>query len=166
MFLSRPAPTWHVSRWFNTRPLTLPDLHGRIVVAHAFQMLCPGCATRALPQMQQVHDAFPADKLVVVGLHTVFEHHAEQNPQALQAFLYEYRYTFPVGVDTPSEDYPLPQTMRAYQMEGTPTLLLIDAMGNLREQHFGNVGDLALGAAIGRLLAEAERDADDSATAT
>jgi hypothetical protein len=42
-------------------------------------------------------------------------------------------------------------------MQGTPTLLLIDARGRLREQHFGGVEDLALGAALGGLLAEADR---------
>lgn len=153
------APAWQVSRWFNSVPLTLADLRGRVVVAHAFQMLCPGCAAQALPQMQRVQRMFPAEHLAVIGLHTVFEHHAEQGPSALEAFLHEYRYTFPVGVDVHVEGDPLPQTMRAYAMQGTPTLLLIDAQGRLREQHFGSVDDLALGAALGGLLAEAEHAA-------
>ncbi len=155
----RPAPPWHVSRWFNSPPLTLDDLRGRVVVAHAFQMLCPGCAALALPQMQRVHKAFPAERLAVIGLHTVFEHHAVQGPLALEAFLHEYRYTFPVGVDACTDGDPLPQTMRAYAMQGTPTLLLIDAQGRLREQHFGAVDDLALGAALGGLLAEMDHAA-------
>lgn len=151
----QPAPAWRISRWFNSSPLTLDDLVGRVVVAHAFQMLCPGCAMQALPQMQRVQQAFPARRVAVIGLHTVFEHHAAQGPEALEVFLNEYRYTFPVGVDAYSDDDPLPQTMRAYAMRGTPTLILIDAQGRLREQHFGGIGDLALGAALGGLLAEA-----------
>ncbi|HEY9513192.1 MAG TPA: TlpA disulfide reductase family protein [Rhodanobacter sp.] len=153
----RPAPPWQVSRWFNSQPLTLDALRGRVVVVHAFQMLCPGCAAQALPQMQRVRRTFPAERLAVIGLHTVFEHHAAQGPLALQAFLHEYRYTFPVGVDAYTDGDSLPQTMRAYAMQGTPTLLLIDARGRLREQHFGGVEDLALGAALGGLLAEADR---------
>ncbi len=149
------APPWQVSRWFNSAPLALADLRGRVVVAHAFQMLCPGCAMQALPQMQRVQRMFPADRLVVVGLHTVFEHHEAQGPLALEAFLHEYRYTFPVGVDEHADGDPLPLTMRAYAMQGTPTLILIDAHGRLREQHFGVLDDLALGTALGRLLAEA-----------
>lgn len=155
MSLEHPAPPWHVSRWFNTAPLTLADLRGRVVVAHAFQMLCPGCAMQALPQMQRVQQMFPADRLTVIGLHTVFEHHEAQGPLALEAFLHEYRYTFPVGVDEHVEGEPLPLTMRTYAMQGTPTLLLIDAQGRLREQHFGVLDDLSLGVALGRLLAEA-----------
>lgn len=157
MGTSLPAPEWQISQWFNSTPLTLADLRGHVVVAHAFQMLCPGCAAQALPQMQRLRRVFPDEQLAVIGLHTVFEHHAEQGPPALEAFLHEYRYTFPVGVDAYAEGDPLPQTMRAYAMQGTPTLLLIDAQGRLREQHFGNVDDLALGIAVGRLLAEAGR---------
>lgn len=150
------APAWHTSRWFNGSALTLADLRGRVVVAHAFQMLCPSCAVHALPQMQRLQQAFPDETVAVIGLHTVFEHHAEQGPQALEAFLHEYRYTFPVGVDACTDGDPLPQTMRAYAMQGTPTLLLIDAQGYLREQHFGVVDDLVLGVALGELLAEAK----------
>ena len=151
-----PAPPWQVAHWFNSSPLTLADLRGRVVLVHAFQMLCPGCALQALPQMQRVQQAFPADGLALIGLHTMFEHHAVQGPAALEAFLHEYRYTFPVGVDmaSASADDPLPRTMRAYAMRGTPTLLLIDAQGRLRQQHFGSIDDLALGAALGALLGE------------
>jgi len=149
------APPWRVSRWFNSTPLTLADLRGRVVVAHAFQMLCPGCAMQALPQMKRVQQMFPPERLAVIGLHTVFEHHEAQGPLALEAFLHEYRYSFPVGVDEYAEGDPLPLTMRAYAMQGTPTLILIDAQGRLREQHFGVLDDLALGAALGGLLAAA-----------
>jgi hypothetical protein len=94
-----------------------------LVEVHAHQMMCPGCAAQALPQMQRVRQTFPAERLAVIGLHTVFEHHAAQGPLALQAFLHEYRYTFPVGVDAYTDGDSLPQTMRAYAMQGTPTLL-------------------------------------------
>ncbi len=47
----------------------------------------------------------------------------------------------------------IPQTMRAYGMQGTPTTVLIDADGGLRQQWFGVVDELTLGIEIGRLLA-------------
>jgi peroxiredoxin len=150
------APPWQVSRWFNSAPLSLADLRGRVVVVHAFQMLCPGCAMQALPQMQRVRQTFPADRVAVIGLHTVFEHHEAQGPLALEAFLHEYRYAFPVGVDAYANGDPLPLTMRTYAMQGTPTLMLIDAQGRLREQHFGVLDDLVLGVAVGRLLGEVD----------
>ena len=38
-----------VVQWFNTaQPIALSQLRGRIVVLHAFQMLCPGCVQSSL----------------------------------------------------------------------------------------------------------------------
>ncbi|WP_414901776.1 peroxiredoxin family protein [Sphingomonas flavalba] len=156
----RPAPELDVTEWLNTpEPLSLSALRGRVVVAEAFQMLCPGCAQMALPQLARVHEQFSRMGVAVLGLHTVFEHHEAQGPRsALEAFLREYRYSFPVGIDRPApEGRGMPVTMAAYRMEGTPTLILIDRHGRLRRQAFGHVPDLQLGAEIMALIAE--RDA-------
>jgi hypothetical protein len=154
----RDAPEWDTTQWFNTdAPLSLKVLRGNVIVLHAFQMLCPGCVARGIPQAQRVHDMFRGPGLKVIGLHSVFEHHAAMTPTALEAFLHEYRITFPVGVDRPGEDGDrIPVTMRRYAMRGTPTTILIDAAGRLRRQVFGNHDDLALGAEIATLLLEAD----------
>lgn len=152
------APEISVSRWFNTeRDLSLADLREKVVVIEAFQMLCPSCVSHGLPQAQSVHDLFPKDKVAVIGLHTVFEHHDAMTPVSLEAFLHEYRITFPVGVDTKGAG-DLPRTMQAFQMRGTPTLILIDPRGRLRAHYFGQVTDLQLGADIAMLIAEGESD--------
>lgn len=161
-----PAPPWQVSQWFNTdAPIGLDSLRGKVVVVEAFQMLCPGCVAHGLPQAARVRAAFPEDRVAVIGLHTVFEHHEAMTPVALGAFLHEYRIGFPVGVDMASDDGPIPRTMRAYAMQGTPTLVLIDAAGQLRGQQFGQVGDISLGARIAGLLAEGGRSGSDPAAA-
>jgi len=107
-----------------------------------------------LPQAQRVRQVFAREDVEVIGLHTVFEHHAAMTPVALEAFLHEYRIGFPVGVDAASETGPIPRTMAAYGMRGTPTLLLIDRAGRLRQHHFGQVEDLVLGAQIAQLIGE------------
>jgi peroxiredoxin len=153
------APAWSTSTWFNTDgALQLADLRGKVVVLHAFQMLCPACVHHGLPQAQRIRAAFAPQDVAVVGLHTVFEHHAAMTPVSLQAFLHEYRIGFPVGVDAPGDaaDDPIPLTMRAYGMQGTPTLVLIDRAGHLRRHAFGAEDDLALGAAIAALIAEGD----------
>jgi hypothetical protein len=74
---------------------------------------------------------------------------------SLRAFVHEYRIRYPVGVDMPSADgQPIPRTMLAYEMQGTPTTVLIDAQGRRRSQWFGMREDLLLGAEIAILLAE------------
>lgn len=151
----RMAPRISASEWLNTpAPLTLDQLRGRVVVLHAFQMLCPGCVSHGLPQAMEICRAFDPQTLAVIGLHSVFEHHDVMTPAALRVFVHEYRLTLPIAVDQPFETRSLPRTMQAYAMQGTPTLVLIDAQGRIRAQHFGGVSDLAVGAEIGRLLGE------------
>jgi len=154
------APAWSVSRWFNTRePLTLDALRGRVVVLHAFQMLCPGCVSHGIPQAQRVASQFADAPVSVVGLHSVFEHHDVMGPTALEVFLHEYRVRFPVAVDQPGQDGDsMPQTMRAYGMRGTPTVVLVDAIGRIRQHVFGAYDDLHLGRDLGLLIAEASID--------
>lgn len=148
------APPLVTSEWINSkRSLDIPDFRGRILVIEAFQMLCPGCVAHGLPQVQRVAQLFPADDVAVIGLHTVFEHHAAQGTrEALSAFAHEYRLGFPIGIDR--QNGHLPETMTAYEMQGTPTLVVIDRAGKRRFQRFGHVDDLTLGSIIGSLRAE------------
>jgi hypothetical protein len=141
--------------WLNTEgSLRLENLQGRVVVLHAFQMLCPGCVLHGLPQAQRIHNLFPRDEIAVIGLHTVFEHHEAMTPAALKAFVHEFRLSFPIGIDQPGETSPIPQTMHAYGMRGTPTLILIDRRGIIRKHSFGQEDDLKVGADIASLLCE------------
>lgn len=149
-------PPFHVSEWLNTdRPPALADFRGRVLAIEVFQMLCPGCVSHGLPQAGRVAATFDPAKVAVIGLHSVFEHHAAMTPVALRAFLHEYRVRFPVAVDAAGTG-PLPRTMEAWGLEGTPTLVLIDRQGRLRARHFGQLSDLALGAEIMALMLEAE----------
>ena len=149
------APELDIVAWHGTQaPLTLAWLRGRVVVLHAFQMLCPSCILHGIPQAQRVHDHFSRDAVQVIGLHTVFEHHEAMQEAGLKAFLHEFRVTFPVGVDRHEGGRALPLTMARYAMQGTPTLILIDRAGRLRRQAFGQADDLVIGAEIATLVAE------------
>lgn len=141
------APNWRISEWLNTpEPIDLQTQRGRVVVA---------CVSHAIPQLKAAHELFTPQGVLVVGLHTVFEHHEAMTSVSLRAFLLENQIRFPVGVDRPSDDGgAIPQTMQIYQMQGTPTLLLIDRIGRLRRQTFGHLADLQLGAEIASLISE------------
>ena len=154
MLSSVTAPPLATTVWFNSPAFTLENTRGKVVVLGTFQMLCPGCVSTGLPQLQRVYDGFDRKQVIVVGLHTVFEHHAAMTPVALAAFLHEYRISFPVAVDEPSPDTNVPVTMARYEFQGTPSLALIDKMGKLRLKRFGHEPDLQLGAAIARLILE------------
>ena len=148
------APELSVTRWFNSdASLTLADLRGEVVVIEAFQMLCPGCVSHGIPQAQRIQQNF-GDDVTLLGLHTVFEHHAAMTPVSLEAFLHEYRITFPVGVDAHNSGDTTPVTMGRYRLRGTPSLVVVDRAGRLRVNAFGHVEDLAVGSALARLIDE------------
>jgi hypothetical protein len=150
--LKHTAPELAVSQWFNTdTPLTLASLRGRVVFLHTFQMLCPGCVSLAIPQAQKIEQVFRNSDLQVIGLHTVFEHHAAMTPVSLQAFLHEYRITHPVGVDQPDEGL-LPLTMERYRFQGTPSAVIIGRDGSLLHHAFGAEDDMIVGARIASAL--------------
>jgi peroxiredoxin len=149
------APPLQASQWLNTvRPITLDALRGRVVVLHAFQMLCPACVSHGLPQAVKTRALFGEDQVSVLGLHSVFEHHDVMTPTALKAFVHEYRLSFPIAIDQATPGSSLPLTMQAYALRGTPSLVLIDRRGRIRLNHFGHLDDMALGALIGQLMSE------------
>lgn len=148
-----PIGELDVTDWIGTPPATsLAQLQGRVVAIEAFQMLCPGCVLHSLPQANRLARVF-GDDLVVLGLHTVFEHHDAMGPASLKAFLHEFRITFPVAIDRP-QGVGTPATMTKLSLQGTPSLLLVDRSGELRLKAFGQLDDLALGATVAGLIHE------------
>jgi len=152
---SEIAPALDVVSWINTpKPFTLSQLKGKVVVIHAFQMLCPGCVAHGIPQAAAIHDFYKEEDVQVIGLHTVFEHHDVMTLDALKVFAAEYRIPFPIAIDCPAESEAIPKTMARYQMRGTPTLIVLDKNGSVRLNHFGRMSDMQIGSVIGSLLAE------------
>jgi len=160
-----PAPAFDVCEWLNSPdPVTLASLRGRVVMLHAFQMLCPGCVTHGMPQAQRVRQVFGEEDVAVIGLHTVFEHHDVMTPEALRVFVAEYRLRFPIGIDRQRPGERIPATMHALQLQGTPSTVLLDRQGRVRLHHLGQIDDMWLGGMIGRLLAEPAADAASAGT--
>jgi peroxiredoxin len=157
MFDPEKPPAIAASTWLNTEtPPTLADLRGKVVVMVAFQMLCSGSTKHALPQLARIAKGFQRDEVEVIGLHMVFENHAKMGVEQLETYLDEHDFTFPVAIDAPGKrpKDDLPQTMSAYEMQGTPTILVFDRQGRLRRHYLGQVDDLRLGAEIMALAME------------
>lgn len=154
MFDPEKPPELQVTRWINAQePITLAGLRDKVVVALAFQMLCPGCVEHALPQAKRLRERFNPEQVAIIGLHCVFEHHHVMTGEALEVFMNEYRWPFPVGIDQPNGKGS-PRTMTAYEMRGTPTLLIFDRAGRLRRHYFGRPDDIMLAAEIMAMATE------------
>lgn len=153
-FNPETPPELVTAQWFNApEPLSLKKLKGKVVVVVAFQMLCPGSLRHSLPQAQRIARAFNSDEVAVVGLHMVFENHADMSPSQLEPFLKTEHIEIPIAVDKQGASG-LPETMEAYGMQGTPTLLVYDRQGRLRRHYLGAVDDVRLGAEIMALCIE------------
>ena len=159
-------PEIMTSRWFGAdRPLSLASLKGKVVVVSFFQMLCPACISHSLPLTKKLFQRFHRDEVAVIALHSVFEHHEVMGPDALNIFVKEYAWPFPVGIDTPEDPvHPFagtPKTMAAYGLRGTPSILLFDRQGRLRRHYFGHADEIVLGAEIMALALEPMGAPDD-----
>ena len=153
----KQAPALNIDKWLNTEEdLSLEKMRGKVIVVLAFQMLCPGCVEHSIPQARLIHNMFADDDLIIIGLHTVFEHHEAMGEASLKAFIHEYKIDFPVGIDMPSghANDPIPKTMRRYNMSGTPSIILIDRNGRLRKHKMGHEHDLIMGAQLMALIKE------------
>ena len=154
MFNPEQPPELAVSKWLNTDAgPTLAELKGKVVVVAAFQMLCPGSSKHLVPQAQRLADNFSGDEVAIIGLHTVFERHNEMTPDKLADFLAENEISFPVAIDQPNGK-DMPKTMSAYEVQGTPTILVFDRQGRLRRHYLGGVDDVRIAAEVMALSLE------------
>ncbi len=134
-------------RWFNSKPLTLKALRGRVVLVDFWTYTCINCI-RTLPYTRAWDAAYRSRGLTIVGVHTPefqFEHDAANVQDAIA----QNRLRYPVAQDN---DY---KTWNAWGNEYWPAKYLIDAKGRVRYVHFGEGADKKTEAAIRSLLAEA-----------
>ena len=151
-----PAPPWHTTVWLNSdAPLGLDSLAGGSSCCTRSRCCAPAAWRMPCRRPGGWRNCSPTSRSSSSVCTPVFEHHEAMGLPSLRAFVHEYRIRYPVGVDMPSTDgQPIPRTMLAYEMQGTPTTVLIDAQGRLRWQQFGVHDDLLLGAQIATLLGE------------
>jgi cytochrome c biogenesis protein CcdA/thiol-disulfide isomerase/thioredoxin len=138
-------------RWFNTTPLSLASLRGRVVLIDFWTYSCINCI-RTLPQLKAWDSRYRDGGLTIVGVHAPefpFERDAGNVARAIRSNGLRY----PVVQDN---DF---ATWRAYGNQFWPAKYLIDARGRVRYTHFGEGDYEETEAAIRALLEEAgDRD--------
>jgi thiol-disulfide isomerase/thioredoxin len=115
--------------WFNSPPLTLKKLRGKVVLLDFWTYSCINCL-RTIPHLESWYSAYKNDGLVVLGVHTpefAFEHVSSNVGAAVKRL----GITYPVVQDN---DY---GTWDAYANQYWPAEYLIDRSGRIRHVHFG-----------------------------
>jgi cytochrome c biogenesis protein CcdA/thiol-disulfide isomerase/thioredoxin len=140
-------------RWFNSRPLTLRALRGRVVLVDFWTYTCINCL-RTLPHLTAWDRAYRKDGLTIVGVHSP-EFTFERDAGNVAAAIRREGIRYPVAQDNKMA------TWDAYGNQYWPAKYLIDARGHVRYVHFGEGDYDQTEAAIRTLLREAGASVGD-----
>jgi len=89
-----------ISKWFNSAPLSISDLRGKVVLVDFWTYGCYNCVN-TLPYVTKLYDTYKDKGLVVVGIHTP-EFPFERSAGNVQAALKRHGITYPVAQDNDS----------------------------------------------------------------
>ena len=125
-----PAPAFEgISRWYNSRPLTMRGLRDKVVLIDFWTYSCINCI-RTLPHLRGWHDRYADDGLVIVGVHSP-EFEFEKDPGNVGRAVRDFDIEYPVALD------PDHKTWDNFFNRYWPAHYLIDKNGTIRSVHYG-----------------------------
>src|SRR5260370_1177109 len=132
--LGTRAPELRGVEWLQGGPLTLVGLRGKVVLIRFWLTGCAYCTATA-PALNELHDAYAAKGLVVVGLHHP-KSDETRDRAVVERAARQLGFRFPVGID------PDWKTANAYGVgtvfrQFTSVSILVDRAGTIRFVHDG-----------------------------
>jgi len=144
---TRVAPEFTgISTWFNSQPLTLQKLRGKVVWIDFWTYSCINCI-RTLPAVREMYARYHQAGLEIVGVHSP-EFAFERVPGNVQEAIKRYRLPYPVALDNDMA------TWNAYLNRSWPHVYLLDATGHVAFDYSGEGGDEDLQSHVRSLLQE------------
>lgn len=143
-----------INNWLNSKPLTISELRGKVVLIDFWTYTCINCI-RTLPHVTGWYNKYKDQGFVVVGVHTP-EFEFEKDTKNVENAIKQYKIDYPVAQDN---DY---ATWNAYSNQYWPAKYLIDANGVVRYIHFGEGKYEETEKTIQDLLKEAGKNIDSS----
>lgn len=117
------------SQWFNSEPLVIKDLKGKVVLVEFWTYGCINCI-RTLPHINKLYDKYKDQGLVIIGVHSP-EFFFEKIPSNVEKHIKKRKIEFPVVMDNDMK------TWDNYNNRYWPAQYLIDKRGNVVYHHFG-----------------------------
>ena len=118
--------------WFNSEPLTLAGLEGKVVIIDFWTYSCINCQ-RTFPYLRDWNEKYKDKGLVIIGVHTP-EFEFEKREKNVAQAIKDFKLTYPIVQDN---DY---ATWRAYNNRYWPAKYFLDKEGYIRYSHFGEGG--------------------------
>src|SRR6516164_4437317 len=149
-----PAPDFHASAWFNSPPLTIAQLRGKVVLVDFWEYTCINCI-RTFPYLRRWNELYAPAGLTIIGVHTP-EFAFAKNPANVANAVKRFGFSFPVVLDNDETIW------NAFHNAAWPADFLIDKDGRIAYAHIGegDYGDTEM--AIRKLLKEARPALDFS----
>ena len=116
-------------QWFNSDPLTLTQLKGKVVIIDFWTYSCINCQ-RTLPYLKDWYAKYHDKGLEIIGVHAP-EFEFEKSPVNVSKAIKDFALKYPVMQDNNFA------TWRAYQNQYWPAKYFIDKEGFIRYTHFG-----------------------------
>jgi len=118
-----------ISKWFNSAPLSIGDLRGKVVLVDFWTYGCYNCVN-TLPYVTRLYETYKEKGLVVVGIHTP-EFPFERSAGNVLAALKRHGITYPVAQDNDSA------TWNAWRNQYWPAQYIVDQHGSIVFSHAG-----------------------------
>jgi cytochrome c biogenesis protein CcdA/thiol-disulfide isomerase/thioredoxin len=115
--------------WFNSEPLQISDLKGKVVLIDFWTYTCINCI-RTIPYVKNWHEKYKDEGLVIIGVHTP-EFEFEKEAKNVSKAISDFEITYPVVQDNNFA------TWNNYQNRYWPAKYLIDKNGSIVYSHFG-----------------------------
>jgi thiol-disulfide isomerase/thioredoxin len=141
-----PAPEFrNIKGWKNRdgqKPLTLADLHGKVVLLDFWGYWCGPCIG-SMPELMRLHDKYKDKGLVIIGIHDDSVESIAEMEQKIETFPNKYwnnrNLPFAIALDGGgkvrihgSTNYAPGTTTAGYHVNFFPTSILIDREGIVR----------------------------------
>jgi len=115
--------------WFNSKPLTLSELKGKVVLVDFWTYTCINCQ-RIFPYLKDWDKKYRDAGLIVIGVHSP-EFEFEKSAKNVQQAIADFGLTYPIMQDNNFA------TWKVYKNQYWPAKYLIDKDGVIRYTHFG-----------------------------
>jgi len=117
------APEIFGDHWFNAEPITIRDFQGQLIVLLFWDYTSPS-SLRLLPLVNEWFQRYAPLGAQFIGVHSP-EFSFARDPNAVSSMLTKHEIKFPVVSD--NEQF----IANAYRISGAPSIVLIDASGNI-----------------------------------
>ncbi len=149
----RNAPEFEgVTRWINSKPLTMKELRGKVVVVHFWTNGCYNCVNN-YEHYRAWQERYADKDVVIVGVHSP-ETASEHDIARIEKQAEKHKLKFPIAVDNETKNW------EAWKNKVWPTVYVVDRRGVVRYgwegelNYKGQKGEETVRKLIDSLLAE------------